>query len=302
MAEQTDKPKVQRHPTIVFLNQKKDAILGAVPQTFRAALTWERIMQSVGMALAKNPKLGDCEPHTVYTSLLEILGKGLDVGMDGQAYLVPYKGQCTAMIGAQGKIELAYRSGMIDKIVCQVVYEGDTIEMDLADGSIRHPMSKEYLVAIAEDADARGAMIAAYARVWVKGVHEPMLELMTLGDFKKIKAAAMERTGKLGPAYKLWESEMFRRSVLNRALKRAPKSRDLMEVLNRETELEEVDPLNVIDADTARPQAAQASAHALPDHGEPEDVEAELAKVAAKEKVRANDQDHPFAGDEEMPS
>lgn len=228
------------HPTLIFLNGKKNALESAVPTTLRSTLTWERILQAVGMALAKSEKLRGCSPHSVYSSVLEIVGKGLDLGMDGMAYLVPFKGECTAMIGSQGKIELAYRSGMIDKIVCQVVYANDTIDMDLANGTVHHPMTIAYLTQIANlDGPGRGDMLAAYARVWVKGVSEPMLEVMTIREFEQIKKAASERTnGKLSPAYKAWPSEMFRRSVLNRALKRAPKSRDLLEVLNRETALE----------------------------------------------------------------
>jgi len=293
------------HPTLMFLNNKQKAIMGAVPTTLRSALTWERIMQAVGQALVKSTKLQECSPDSVYRSVLEIVGKGLDIGMDGQAYLVPFKGECTALIGAQGKIELAHRSGMIDRIVCQVVYGNDTVEIDLAEGTVKHPLTLAYLAKGVDDPDFRGPMLACYARIWVKGVAEPMLELMTIGDFDKIKAGAAKRSGgRLSPAYTEWPSEMFRRSCLNRALKRAPKSRDLMEVLNRETALEEQDPdLNVIDAPSAQVSGHNAAAQ-LPDHGEPEDVEQELAKLKERERAPARTATPPAdwdRGDDDAP-
>lgn len=294
------------HPAIHLLDTRKDQIMAAVPQTFRAALTWERIRQAVGTAIAKSKYLADCKPVSIYTSVLEIVGKGLDLGMDGQAYLVPFKGECTPMIGSQGKIELAYRSGMIDNIVCQVIYENDTIDLDLATGQVHHPMTIADLQRIAKDG-GRGEMLAAYARVWVKGAGQPILELMTLDEFHRIRDAAASRTGKLSPAYKAWPSEMFRRSVLNRALKRAPKSRDLMELLNREMELEPVGAANreagnVIDADEEHDQGP--APRELPDHGEPEDVEAELERLKSRERAASRPADEPpFPGDDDgMPS
>lgn len=286
------------HPALVFLNAKKDHLLAAVPKTLAAALTWERIMQAVGMALAKSEQLQRCSPESIYRSVLDIIGKGLDIGMDGQAYLVPFKGECTPMIGAQGKIELAYRSGLIDKIVCQVVYENDTIDIDLANGTVEHPMTIDYLRRIAKEG-GRGDMLAAYSRIWVKGVSEPILELMTVNEFEKIKADASKRTGgKLSPAYKEWPSEMFRRSVLNRGLKRAPKSRDLMDVLNREMELEgePVSTVNrdVVDADAATPAA-------LADHGEQEDLEAKLERFKERERVTVDEPPFATAEGEVMP-
>lgn len=286
------------HEAIVALDRRKDQILASVPSTFRAQLTFDRIRAAVASAIAKSDKLAACSPSSIYMSVLEIVGKGLDIGMDGQAYLVPFRGECTPLIGAQGKIELAYRSGMIDRIVCQVLFENDEFELDLANGSVEHKLTKDYLVRLAKG-EGRGEMLGAYARIWVKGAAEPMLELMTIDQFQKIVDGAKRRSGgRLSPAYTEWPDEMLRRSTLNRALKRAPKSRDLMEVLNREMELEG-DDSSVPESFTApAPDLAAAAPAALPDHGEVESEldrfrEPEREKVAARSDVVAAERAAP---------
>jgi len=229
--------ELQRSPVLGFLTTKKAALLGAVPRTLAGALTWESIIQGVGLAIAGNPKLAECDPASVYISLLHIVRLGLDPsGMTQQAYLVPFwDGRrkcnvCTPMIGQQGKIELAYRSGRISRIITGVIHERDEYALNLADGSLSHSIDL-----LAPD---RGKAVGAYCRIWLEGNPDPILEVMTLADFEKIKAAANKKNkGKLSPAYKAWPEEMWRRSVLSRALKRAPKSADLLEVMSAESDL-----------------------------------------------------------------
>lgn len=222
---------------LVLVNQKRGALEAAIPKTMVGALSWERIVQSVGMALNANETLRKCAPATVYQSVLQIVGKGLDLGMDGHAYLVPFYDTksksfvCTAMIGSRGKMELAYRSGRVDRLLCNVVHMHDEFDVDMASGKMKHRPAIY---------DEPGETVAAYARVWLKGVAEPVSELMTRREFQKIiDAASAKNNGKLSPAYTNWPDEMFRRSVLNRLLKRIPTSRDLADVLRAEFELEE---------------------------------------------------------------
>jgi recombination protein RecT len=45
--------------------------------------------------------------------------------VDQKAYLVPFKDQCTLIVGYKGMVELAYRSRLIKSIRARAVYEGD---------------------------------------------------------------------------------------------------------------------------------------------------------------------------------
>ncbi len=279
---------------LALIDSRKDIINSVVPQTMRSQMTWESIRTSIGMAVAANSKLQEAEPQSVYSSCLYILRNGLEIGgYAQQAFLVPFydkkKGKhlCTPMIGAQGKIEMAYRSGRIDAIRSAVVYENDHFVLDLATGELSHRP---------EIRGDRGRELCAWAGIWVKGMSDPLVELMSRQDFEKIKSDASRRTGgRLSPAYQNWPTEMWRRSVINRALKRAPKSRDLVEMLGSEVALD----LGAVvspDGTVPRPLDEFGEPLALPDHTEADAIEAET--VDEREPVQV---DAPIFDDDEDP-
>jgi recombination protein RecT len=258
------------------MKAKRGAIAAAVPQTFRGALTYESIMQAVGLACERSENLRKCDPETVYTSVLFLVRMGLDVsGYTGEAYLVPFynsrtgRHECTPMVGQQGKIAMAYRSGKIDRILTGVAHAADDYEFDLATGFLRHSFDPTLT--------DRGPAVFGWARVWVKGSADPITEIMPAADFQKIEDAAKKKNrGKLSPAYKQWRDEMFRRSVLSRALKRSPKSTDIAEVLNRESAFHaNANPIDVewMEADTSAPadvidaEHVEAAPPAEPENG-----------------------------------
>ncbi|MCK5089401.1 MAG: recombinase RecT [Hyphomicrobiaceae bacterium] len=263
---------------VSHLHAKRGALAAAVPKTFRGALTQESIVQAVGLACERSPNLRKCDPQTVYTSVLFLVRMGLDVsGYTGEAYLVPFynskagRHECTPMVGQQGKIAMAYRSGKIDRILTGVAHAHDDYEFDLASGYLRHTFDPTL--------NDRGPAVFAWARVWVKDSTDPLTEIMPAADFQKIEDAAKKKNrGKLSPAYKQWRDEMFRRSVLSRCLKRAPKSTDIAEVLNRESSFAaSTDPIDVswTDAGTSAPDVI--------------DAEPEAAKPEEKPANKAND-------------
>jgi recombination protein RecT len=53
---------------------------------------------------------------------------GLEPGPLGHAYLVPYKKECTFILGYKGMIELARRSDRLGSIRAATVYEGDEFD------------------------------------------------------------------------------------------------------------------------------------------------------------------------------
>ncbi|MCK5495024.1 MAG: recombinase RecT, partial [Hyphomicrobiaceae bacterium] len=159
----------------------------------------------------------------------------------------------------------------IDRILTGVAHAHDDYEFDLASGYLRHTFDPTL--------NDRGPAVFAWARVWVKDSTDPLTEIMPAADFQKIEDAAKKKNrGKLSPAYKQWRDEMFRRSVLSRCLKRAPKSTDIAEVLNRESSFAaSTDPIDVswTDAGTSAPDVI--------------DAEPEAAKPEEKPANKAND-------------
>ena len=265
---------------LALLDSRRPVIEQVVPATLREQLTWESIRTSVALTLGSSPKLQEADPQSVYASVLYILRLGLEIGGHGQqAYLVPYKGTCTPLIGAQGKIELAMRSGRIENLTAQPVYERDHFDVDFL-----QPGANSHKPAFGD----RGAVVLCYAAVWIKGASTPILEIMSKADFEQIKADAVKRSGgRPSPAYTAWPIEMWRRSVLNRALKRAPKSRDLMDVLATQTAIDLGGRVEVSKAGTVDVIDADADAYALPDFSDVDVIEEMPAKEPEREAVPA---------------
>lgn len=282
------------------LHSKKSAIIAGIPQTFTAAMSFESIVQGVGLACARNERLASCKPDNVYLCVLDVVRLGLDLSpLMQHAFLVPFWSkdansfECTVMIGQQGKIELAFRTGLYASIVTETCHLNDDFEFDLARRHLRH----SYDPKIAD----RGRMLFAYARAWLNGfdLNGPpnFQEIMSAHDFDKIEAASKKRSkGKLSPAYKAWRNEMARRSVLARMLKRSPKSRDLTAVLTREAEIAvRVNRGDVIEADFVHADPSMEPkkiAEAPPDYEqEARELEAEREQIAALPPARREGDD-----------
>ncbi len=78
--------------------------------------------------LKKTPKLMSCSPPSVLGGFMELAQLGLMPGVNGQAWLIPYGNTATVVIGYQGFVDLAYRSGQVASINADVVYAGDSFE------------------------------------------------------------------------------------------------------------------------------------------------------------------------------
>ena len=94
----------------------------ALPSHFKP----DRMARIVMTAFRTTPKLAECSEASLLGSILTASQLGLEVNTPlGQAYLIPYGNTCQLIVGYQGYIDLARRSGFIDRIYAHVVYEGD---------------------------------------------------------------------------------------------------------------------------------------------------------------------------------
>ncbi len=216
---------------IATIDSHKTAILSVVPPTLRDQFQWEAIRQSVALSIRASAKLAKCSPESIYASAMYITRLGLNIGgHQQQAWLIPYAGQCKPQIGAQGRIELAYRSGKIRRIIAEVVRENDEFRFNMADGSCHHTWDLRK--------SDRGPIIGSYARAWTTFSEDPILEILTEADFDVIQSEVKRKNRGLPDTYRLWGGEMRKRSVVNRILKRCPKSVDIMEALTNDARIE----------------------------------------------------------------
>lgn len=117
----------------------------AIPQTMQKYLTPERITRLFWQEARRNPTLTKCEPETVASSLMTACQLGIEIGVQGQGWLIPYmnrkKGvhEAQFIIGYKGLIALARRSGEVQSIETHIVYAKDKFDLQLGiDTKVEH--------------------------------------------------------------------------------------------------------------------------------------------------------------------
>lgn len=104
----------------------------AIRQALPRHLDPDRIGRIALTALRRNAQLAACDPASFLGSVLSAAQLGLEVNTPlGHAYLIPFKGECTLVVGYQGMLELARRSGEIRAIYAHAVREGDSFSWQL---------------------------------------------------------------------------------------------------------------------------------------------------------------------------
>lgn len=82
--------------------------------------------------LSATPKLNDVDPQSFLGALMTCASLGLrpGVGALGQAWVLPMKGKAQFILGYQGMVELAHRSGSIRSIRARKVHANDHLEVE----------------------------------------------------------------------------------------------------------------------------------------------------------------------------
>lgn len=94
----------------------------------------ERLTRICLTTIRTNPKLLQCDIASLMASVVQCATLGLEPGLLGHAYILPYKSkdkgmQAQLIIGFKGMIDLARRSGNIQSISAHEVYENDLLEL-----------------------------------------------------------------------------------------------------------------------------------------------------------------------------
>jgi recombination protein RecT len=113
---------------IVGLQRMSEVI---VPQLAKAlpkflADAAPRMLRCLFTECQRTPALLDCSPRSLFGGCIQVAQLGLELGGPmGQAYLIPFKGQASCIIGYKGYIALAHRSRLVRRITPRVVRAGD---------------------------------------------------------------------------------------------------------------------------------------------------------------------------------
>lgn len=118
--------KAERPKTIqAFLTAYKPEIQRALPKHLSA----DRMARVALTEFRKTPALAKCKPESLFGAIIQSAQLGLEPGSAlGHAYLIPHGQEVTLIVGYRGMLDLARRSGQIESIQAQPVFEGDTFE------------------------------------------------------------------------------------------------------------------------------------------------------------------------------
>lgn len=227
----------------------------------------------------KGEALRKCSPESIYLGLLACAVTGLEPGaLKGEAYLVPFKGEATFMVGYRGIIKMARRSRGVAAIWSNVVYDGDEFDVDL--GSANRIVHKPKFGTRGEN------IVAAYAIARMTNGQDE-LELMDRADLEAVKNASAG-----GPAWKDWQDQMWRKAPIRRLGKRLPLNADYYVALALDNAETAVEQRRIIDVETSGEGAKAdltariademaAQANGAPDASEAAEI-ARLEREAAK--------------------
>lgn len=209
-----------------LLESRRSEIQKALPIALSRQLTPDRVIRLAMTEFQKTPALQKCTVSSIYQSLLQAAQLGLEIGVAGQAYLVPYfnskagKHECQLIPGYKGLLALARRSGEVTSIETHVVYANDRFNLRLGlDTMIEH---EPYLDG------PRGAARLVYGVAKFKdGGHH--FEWMSIEEINRIRARS--KASAHGPWVTDYD-QMVRKTLIRRMVNYLPMSNDLVRVID----------------------------------------------------------------------
>lgn len=172
-------------------------------------------------AVKKNPRLLDCDPRSLFGSILTAAELGLRVNTPSQhCFIIPYGTQATFQMGYQGFIELMYRSPRVLSISAEIVYQNDYFKYERGINQVLE--HRPYF-----EGD-RGKAIGSYVIVKLADA-DPQFLFMSKDDIMKIKAKSKGASKSDSPWNEsndpmLW---MWKKTVIKQIQKTIPKTNDV---------------------------------------------------------------------------
>lgn len=205
-----------------FMDKYKGQIALALPKHISA----DRMVRLAMTSFSQNKGLQSCDMHSIFASVVVAAQLGLEIGVGGQGYLVPYKGKATFVPGWQGLVDLVSRAGRAT-VWTGAVYEGDKFDWALGDNPfVKHQPEG--------DADNWKQISHVYAIGRVNGSQYPVIEVWTMNRVVR----HLNKYNKVGTShYALKDDgvnmEMYARKVaLLQVLKYMPKSIEVVKAMD----------------------------------------------------------------------
>ena len=196
-----------------------------IKKALPSVITPERFTRMTLTALRSTPGLAACEPMSFLAAMMSAAQLGLEPNTPlGQAYLLPFRNtkknitEVQFQIGYKGLIDLAYRSGEVELVQAQCVYENDTFECEYGiEPKLKH---------IPADGE-RGELVKVYALFRTKNGGYGY-DVMSVEEIRK---HAQKYSKAYSSSFSPWKTsfeEMAKKTVLKKVLKLAPLKTDFV--------------------------------------------------------------------------
>lgn len=216
-------PVARRDPAGDLLKSMEGEFAKALP----AILPTDTFLRIALTSLRKTPKLIECTRPSLLGALMECARLGLQPGTE-QATLTPFRNkqpdgsyahEVQLIIGYQGYIELMYRSGMVQRVENEPVYEADKFELSFGDGGrFFHEPALDLPPA------ERGQIKRVYAYAEMVGGGRSRVAVTSRWE-------AEEMREKFGRVWKTDFLQMWRKTPIRQLQKYVPKSSDMRRAL-----------------------------------------------------------------------
>ncbi len=244
----------------------------------------ERFGRLALSALRTSDTLQRCDMMSVLACCVEAASMGLELNTPaGLAYMVPYKGKATLVIGYRGLCALAYRSGMVKSITAHVRYENDQFEIEYG--------TDERLLHVPTIDGDRGQALGAYA----------VIKTTTGGVVQRYLSESEILSAR--PAY--WEktpwndknpnvvAEMWLKTVVRRVAKLSPVSTEIQRAVALDDAASRGATLTLRDGDIEIIEAESEVVQAAPENMPGAKMRAAKAKAEAEAAPEPADDDTP---------
>jgi len=213
-----------------MLEQYKGEIARALPKHINP----DRMARIALTAFRMTPKLGECDPRSVFAAVIQSSQLGLEVGLMGEAHLVPFGKQCQLIPGYTGLMKLARNSGLVVDIYAEAVRINDKFALKLG---MARDLQHEPLTApggFPASDEERGEVVGFYAVGILKDGSKTFVA-MSRKEVEKIRDSskgyqAAKKYNKESP----WDTDfsaMGLKTAIRRLCKWLPKSPELATAL-----------------------------------------------------------------------
>lgn len=210
--------KLPAQNSIADLGKVLASKFGQIKSVVASSVTPEKMARIALNELRTNSYLAGIamrNPDSFINSVVQASHLGLEIGGAlGQCYLVPYKNEVKAIVGYRGLLTLARRSGFINSIKAEMVYENDEFTLELGiETKVTH---KPFLTG-----DRGKPKLAYMVAHFVDGGHH--FEWMSIGEVNKIR----DRSPAANKGSSPWTTDyeqMALKTVIRRGWKYLPMS------------------------------------------------------------------------------